>query len=138
MARPWKNNPTWKQKSPAKEKAEKDGKLLKFFEALKWWLSRSSAIAFAGLNIDTVYWWLARDETFKKKVEYCEEYRIWVVENKKKQKIDEWYRPAIEKELESSKFERYWKRERKDVNIEWNINMKDLSDEELIKIIKGG
>lgn len=138
MARPWKNNPTWKQKSPVKEKAMKDGKMEKFFEALKWWLSRSSAMVFAWLNRDTVNNRIATDQTFKQKVEDAEEYRVAVVEDKKKQKIDEWYRPAIEKELESSKFERYWKRERKDVNIEWNINMKDLSDEELIKIIKGG
>lgn len=138
MARPWKNNPTWKQKSPVKERAKENGQLEKFFDALRWWLSRSSAVAHSGLNLQTVYDRMEKDQTFLKKVEMCEEYRVWVVEWKKKEKIDEWYRPAIEKELESSKFERYGKRERKDVNIEWSVDLKNLSDEELLKIIKGG
>ena len=137
MARPSKDNPEWKQKSPVKERAEENGQLEKFFEALKGWLSRSSAVAHSGLNLQTVYDWMEKDKTFLKKVEMCEEYRVWVVEWKKKEKIDEWYRPAIEKELESSKFERYWKKVKNEVKVEW-YNLKDMSEEDLLKLIKGG
>ena len=139
MARPWKNNPTWKQKSPVKERAENNGQLELFFEALKWGLSRSSAVAKSGLNLQTVYDRMEKDGTFLKKIEMCEEYRISVVEDEKRKLIQEkHYRPAIEKELETSKFERYWKRERKDINIDGSVDLKNLSDEELLKIIKGG
>lgn len=136
MARPWKNNPEWKQKSPAKERAKKNGQLAKFFEGLKNGLSRSSAIAYSGLNKDTVYKWMVVDQTFKQKVEDAEEYRIYIVEDEKRKKIqDEHYRPAIEKELESSKFERYWKKVKSEVKVEW-YKLKDMSEEELLKLIK--
>ena len=138
MARKYPWNPEWKQKSPAFEEAMSNGSIWKLLESLKGGLSRSSAIVFAGLSRPTVYDRMDKDATFRQKVEDAEEYRVWVVEWKKKEKIDEWYRPAIEKELETSKFERYWKRERKDVNIEWSVDLKNLSDEELLKIIKGG
>lgn len=137
MARPSKDNPEWKQKSPVKERAKENGQLEKFFEALKGGLSRSSAVAHSGLNLQTVYDWMEKDKTFLKKVEMCEEYRVWVVEWKKKEKIDEWYRPAIEKELESSKFERYWKKVKNEVKVEW-YNLKDMSEKDLLKLIKGG
>lgn len=137
MARPSKDNPEWKQKSPAKERAEENGQLQLFYEALKGGLSRSSAVAKSGLQISTVYNRLDTDETFRKKVELCEEYRVSVVEDAKRKKIDEWYRPAIEKELETSKFERYWKRIKNEVKVEW-YNLKDMSEEELLKLIKGG
>ena len=139
MARPCKNNPEWKQKKQAFEQAKENGKLQKFFEALKWWLSRSSAMAYSGLPMSSVYAWIEQDANFKREIEHCEEYRVAIVENEKRKKIqDEHYRPAIEKELETSKFERYWKREKKDINIDGTVNLKDLSDEELLKIIKGG
>lgn len=139
MARPSKDNPEWKQKSPAFEEAMNNGSVSKLLEALKNGLSRSSAIVFAGLSRPTVYDRMDKDETFRQNIEDAEEYRIAIVEDEKRKKIqDEHYRPAIEKELESSKFERYGKRERKDVNIEWSVDLKNLSDEELLKIIKGG
>ena len=114
-----------------------NGSIWKLLEALKGGLSRSSAIVFAGLSRPTVYDRMDKDATFRQKVEDAEEYRVWVVEWKKKEKIDEWYRPAIEKELESSKFERYWKKVKNEVKVEW-YNLKDMSEEDLLKLIKGG
>ena len=137
MARKYPWNPEWKQKSPAFEEAMNNGSIWKLLEALKGGLSRSSAIVFAGLSRPTVYDRMDKDTTFRQKVEDAEEYRIWVVEWKKKEKIDEWYRPAIEKELETSKFERYWKRIKNEVKVEW-YNLKDMSEEDLLKLIKGG
>ena len=111
MARPSKDNPEWKQKSPSFEAAMEDGSVNKLLEALKNGLSRSSAIVFAGLCRQTVYDRMDKDITFRQKIEDAEEYRIAIVEDEKRKKIkDEHYRPAIEKELESSKFERYWKK----------------------------
>ena len=137
MARKYPWNPEWKQKSPAFEEAMSNGSIWKLLEALKGGLSRSSAIVFAGLSRPTVYDRMDKDATFRQKVEDAEEYRVWVVEWKKKEKIDEWYRPAIEKELESSKFERYWKKVKNEVKVEW-YNLKDMSEEDLLKLIKGG
>lgn len=137
MARPSKTNPDWEQKSQAFEEAMENWKMQKLFDALKWWLSRSSAIVFAGLPRRTVYDRMDKDKTFAQKIEDAEEYRVAVVEWKKKEKIDEWYRPAIEKELESSKFERYWKKVKNEVKVEW-YNLKDMSEEDLLKLIKGG
>lgn len=137
MARKYPWNPEWKQKSPAFEEAMSNGSIWKLLEALKGGLSRSSAIVFAGLSRPTVYDRMDKDATFRQKVEDAEEYRVWVVEWKKKEKIDKWYRPAIEKELESSKFERYWKKVKNEVKVEW-YNLKDMSEEDLLKLIKGG
>lgn len=137
MARKYPWNPEWKQKSPAFEEAMSNGSIWKLLEALKGGLSRSSAIVFAGLSRPTVYDRMDKDATFRQKIEDAEEYRVAVVEWKKKEKIDEWYRPAIEKELESSKFERYWKKVKNEVKVEW-YNLKDMSEEDLLKLIKGG
>lgn len=138
MARPSKDNPEWKQKSPSFEAAMEDGSVNKLLEALKNGLSRSSAIVFAGLCRQTVYDRMDKDITFRQKIEDAEEYRIAIVEDEKRKKIkDEHYRPAIEKELESSKFERYWKKVKNEVKVEW-YNLKDMSEEDLLKLIKGG
>ena len=86
MARPCKNNPEWKQKKQAFEQAKENGKLQKFFEALKWWLSRSSAMAYSGLPMSSVYAWIEQDANFKREIEHCEEYRVAIVENEKRKK----------------------------------------------------
>lgn len=138
MARPQKWNPEWKQKQQVKEEAYENGQIEKLLTALKSGLSRSSAIVFSGLKRGTVYDWLEKDLTFRQKVEDAEEYWVWIVENEKRKKIqDEHYRPAIEKELESVKFERYWKKVKNEVKVEW-YNLKDMSEEDLLKLIKGG
>lgn len=138
MARPSKDNPEWKQKSPAFEEAMNNGSVSKLLEALKNGLSRSSAIVFAGLSRPTVYDRMDKYVSFRQNIEDAEEYRIAIVEDEKRKKIkDEHYRPAIEKELESSKFERYWKKVKNEVKVEW-YNLKDMSEEDLLKLIKGG
>lgn len=108
MARPSKNNPNWAQKKQAREEATKNWKLQKFFDALKGWLNRDTAISYAGLKKRTVYERLKDDDNFRLKVEDAEEYRFAIVEDAKNKKIKEWFRPAIEKELKSKRATIYW------------------------------
>ena len=76
------------------------------------------------------------DPDFLDSVEMAEDFRMSVVEDAKKKKIDEWYRPALEKELKSRRRNVYWDVSTVNQN---NVNMeKDIStmtDEELAEFI---
>lgn len=119
------------QIKPEFERVKKEWLLDKLFDALKWWLSRKSAIAYAWLNLQTVYDRMEKMPDFSKKMDNCEEYWIWIVENVKRKKIvDERYRPAIEKELSSKRWEIYWNKE--------EINLKvdsELTDDQIAIIL---
>lgn len=111
------------------EWAKKDWRIEKLYEWLKWWLTRKSAIAYAGLNLQTVYDWMEKMSDFSKKVCDSEEYWMAVVENVKRKKIvEEKYRPAIELELKSKRKKIYWDRLELAWDAENPIQVADLSN----------
>lgn len=85
--------------------------------ALRNGLHRDSACAVSKVPRRSFYDRMADDEDFRTKVEDAEEYWMSIVENKKKEKIDEWYRPAIEKELKSKRRNVYWDKLDVDQNV---------------------
>jgi hypothetical protein len=66
-------------------------------------LHRDSACVVSKVPRRTFYDWMDAEPEFRTKVEDAEEYRLGIVENKKREKIEEGYRPAIEKELKSKR-----------------------------------
>jgi len=95
------------QISQEREKAKKDWRLQKLFDALKGWLNRDTAISFAWLAKRTVYDWIEKKEDFCRQIEDCEEYWFAVVENEKNKLIKSWHWQAIDKELKSKKYAVY-------------------------------
>jgi hypothetical protein len=90
-----------------KKRKQTDANVKKLEEALKWWLTRESACAYAWFSRVTLWDWCKRDPDFLTFVEDCENYRLAIVEDAKRKQITSWYRPAIEKELKSKRRDVY-------------------------------
>jgi len=95
------------QKKQAREAAIESWKIQNLLTMLRWGLTRDPAIVKAELSRASVYLWMKDNEDFKTQIEDAEEAWLSVVESAKNQKITEWYRPAIEKELKSRKRDIY-------------------------------
>lgn len=89
-------------KTEYKERESKEESVQKIILALQNWLHRDSACVVSKVPRSTFYERL-KEDAIRTKVEDAEEYWMSVVEKKKQEKIEEGYRPAIEKELKSKR-----------------------------------
>lgn len=106
-----------------------DETILKVVKCLQNWLDRNSACVNSGISRASFHLWINDDPDFKTLVEDAEEFWMWIVESKKKEKIDEWYRPAIEKELKSKRREVYGdKLDTTEKIVQTTIDYKELKD----------
>jgi len=104
-----------------------DDNVQKIMICLQNGLQRTSACVRAWIPRSTFYEWLNDDDHFRTRVEDAEEYWLWIVETKMKEKIDEGYRPAIDKELKSKRRSVYWdKLDSTETLIQTTIDYKDI------------
>lgn len=99
----------------------------KIIIALKNWLHRDSACVVSKVPRRTFYDWL-KQEDIRTKVEDAEEYWLSIVENKRREKIEEWHYQAIEKELKSKRKAIYG--EEKKIVLEDTRSIEDLMFDE--------
>lgn len=111
-----------------KEYWTKEEWVQKILWALKHWLHRDSACVVSKVPRRTFYDRLDADPSIRTQVEDAEEYWLSIVEYKMKDKIDEWYRPAIEKELKSKRKAIYW--DEKKIIVEDSRSIEDLMFDE--------
>ena len=82
-----------------------------------------------------MYYRAADDKDFLTNMEKAEDFWMWLVEKSKKQKIDEGYRPAIERELKSKRRKVYGdKVENTNINLDKDVS--NMTDEELTTFIQ--
>lgn len=88
-------------------------------------MTRDSACSYAGVSRSSFYERMRDDENFRTMVEDAEYYWIYIVEDQKAKLIEKWYRPTIEKELKSRKWDVYW--DRQSLDLTHNFSLKQLS-----------
>jgi hypothetical protein len=82
-----------------------------------------------------MYYRAADDKDFLTNMEKAEDFWMWLVEKSKKQKIDEGYRPAIERELKSKRRKVYGDKV-ENTNINLDNDVSNMTDEELTTFIQ--
>lgn len=108
-----------------------DEAVQRIFEALKTWMDRTSACAFAKTPRSTFYEWM-KDKKFRTEIEIMEDLRVVTVHQEKQKLIEKWYRPAIEKELEAKRRDEYGKK----VWLDWWTDGEPVKQSITIKIKK--
>ena len=96
-----------------------DENIQKFLTALRNWHHIDSACVLAWIARSSVYWRMKEDEDFCTQVEEAKEFWLSVVEWKMTAKVNEWYRPGIEKELKSKRREIYW--DKQEIEHSWEV-----------------
>ena len=121
-------------KGQVKQKKTEEN-LQKFMKCLEEGLTRESACGMIWISRSTMYYRAADDKDFLTNMEKAEDFWMWLVEKSKKQKIDEGYRPAIERELKSKRRKVYGdKVENTNINLDKDVS--NMTDEELTTFIQ--
>lgn len=118
-----------------------DPKVAKLMDALKTWQDRDSACAYAEVPRSSFYRRLLDYSEFRTKIEEAEHYWMFIVNNQKRKLINEWYRPAIEKELKSKRRKIYWDKlelsgDEENPIVTKNLDLSKLSLKELDELRK--